>query len=467
MNPDLTLRPNQISDVAFFMVHERGMLLHDPAVGKTPVACAFMWWLWVEKKQCTIWAMPVSLRDKNKEELLAWTGFTDEELVLYDGGPVPPQAKVLLITTERMRRSWRDMVNALPIGLYAVDEWQLGGYRSPKSKRSIELYAAMEKIPRFMPMSGTLISGRWDSAYTAISLIDWRYYVSPEDFVAQHGLLDENGNVTAWINPDKLARIFQKHGVCRSFAEEYGPEAKVIVVETCDMAPKQRKMYDQFEAEALLELEDRFLDGTNPGVATLRCRQIMAHPECVRLATEHDIDGKPIAWKDYDLTGGEMTGKDARLELHFLDHYEKHTQIVTFGVFQTEIERAATLAEKCGLRTAYIHGGVGSTERSRIDRALRSKELDHVASSSDTAGVGFNWGDLDHILFTSLQYKDDSFLQGYRRGIRGVRKKPLLITVLEYRKSVDQPIMRIIERKSADASKVNSNREPIIFRGPN
>jgi hypothetical protein len=57
---------------------------------------------------------------------------------------------------------------------------------------------------------------------------------------------------------------------------------------------------------------------------------------------------------------------------------------------------------------------------------------------------------------------DDSFVQAYRRGIRGARTSALLIYVLEYRDSIDQRIMQIIEQKSREAHKVDPTKE--IFK---
>lgn len=45
------------------------------------------------------------------------------------------------------------------------------------------------------------------------------------------------------------------------------------------MPPAQREDHDEFEATAMLELEESFVEGTLPGVHLIRCRQLMEHPQ--------------------------------------------------------------------------------------------------------------------------------------------------------------------------------------------
>jgi superfamily II DNA/RNA helicase len=207
------------------------------------------------------------------------------------------------------------------------------------------------------------------------------------------------------------------------------------------MSPKQRKAYEEMEEGALVELEDSFLKGEMPAVNAMRCRQIMSHPET------------------FGIGKGERTGKDERLIIHLADAVQSGEPIAVFASLIPEQERIVELARSMGLRTALINGNVSSAARARIDQAFRAGQLDCVVASPDTAGVGFNWHHLLVMVFASLNYMDDSFVQAYRRGIRGKREKALLIYVLEYRDSIDQRIMQIIEEKSREANLVDPTKE--------
>jgi SNF2 family DNA or RNA helicase len=212
------------------------------------------------------------------------------------------------------------------------------------------------------------------------------------------------------------------------------------------MTPKQREFYDEFEAAALLELEDSWLDGTLPGVNLIRCRQLMEHPQTF---------GPPL-----DVI--KLTGKEERLLIHLEDHRNK--PLVIFGALTEQHNRVVEICKAEGFRVGLINGTVSGAQRSRVDLAFQAGELDIVVASPATAGIGFNWGHVDHIIFMSLDYMDSNFVQAYRRAIRGKREKPLLITVMEYENSVDQKIFAIVEKKSVMAQEVDPTRTAVRLR---
>ncbi|WP_163470612.1 hypothetical protein, partial [Escherichia coli] len=72
-----------------------------------------------------------------------------------------------------------------------------------------------------------------------------------------------------------LEAILSKHSIKRLWSEVHGPEELVVEIARCRMNERQRKAYETFRETALLELEQFFVDGTKPGVAFTRARQIM------------------------------------------------------------------------------------------------------------------------------------------------------------------------------------------------
>ena len=124
-------------------------------------------------------------------------------------------------------------------------------------------------------------------------------------------------------------------------------------------------------------------------------------------------------------------------------------------MFQPQQDRLVEICRKMGFRVGLINGTVSTKKRGEIDEQFQAGLLDIVVASPATASVGFNWGHLDTVIFMSIDFMDSSFLQGYRRAMRGVRTSPLLIYVMEYEKSVDQRIFQIVEIKSAMAVEVD------------
>jgi SNF2 family DNA or RNA helicase len=445
------LRDYQIEDLAFLIANPKGGLLHDPGGGKTPPVCVYIEYLWKYQGIKTYWAMPKSLLRKNKEELLRFTNLTHSEIQIIDGTPKQraiqmgnKNAKVFLMGFKRFADDWENLKKLHPeLKAVIVDEVHLG-FKTIDSQRTKALLKCMRGCTVFTPLSGTLIDGRLDSCYPCIHIIEPRYYANHFSFKAQHAIMDEYGTVLAWHNHAKIGFILQKHFRRKSFAEIYGKEEKVIQHELCEMHPTQREAYDEFEAAALLELDDKFLEGSNPAVAAMRCRQIMGHPHKFKLLKEE-----------------ELTGKEEALLIHLEDHRNRKEPILIFASLQPEQERLAALCAKEGFKVGLINGNVSSERRSEIDMAFRAGTLDCVVASPATAGIGFNWGHINHVVFASLDYQNVNFVQAYRRAIRGKRTIPLRITVLEYADSIDQRIFTIINTKSGDLHKVDDSYEKL------
>lgn len=463
--PSVQLRPDQVEDLALLMKpgNERFAILSDPGTGKTPTVCVYIYWLWKDKGEKTAWAMPKSLLRKNRDELLLWTGFRKEEIVIIDGTPeqrakqiADPHGKVFLMGFRRWSDDWRNILDQQPeINALVVDEIHMA-YGRYSTRRTSGFVRSMRHVERFVPMTGSLINGRLDSAYPTIHVIEPRYYFSEGAFFAHHAVSDADGKVIMWKNHDKLGRIFARHGVRRTFESIHGKVDIVTNVVLCDMSPKQLKAYKEVHEQAMLELEDRFLDLEQPGVATLRARQIMQHPEAVRVPTAWDDEGQPCDWKTYKISD-ELTGKDEQLIIDLQDANNRQEPLIIFAAYVPEQERLVKLCEKHGRKVGLINGNVSGADRSSIDEAFRAGRLDTVVSSWETAAVGYNWGHVDHIIGPSLDYKDVNVMQGLRRAIRGKRSKPLRFSLYKYRSSLDHRVFQIIDMKSHEANKVDES----------
>lgn len=452
----MELRTYQIGDLAFYMANPVWGNFSDPGTGKTPPTCVYFGWLWDDLKEKSIWAMPKSLLKKNQRELLDWTNFSIEDVPIVDG--TAPQREKLMASPGKtflmgyncFARNWEKLVEYHPeITTVVGDEWHLG-FKGANSKRTQSLYRFMErpKSYRMGAMTGTIIDGRLDAAYSLIHVARPEAYGDHEGFLMAHAFQDDFGKIVDWINLKKVSKIFGDIAVRHTFEEAYGPEAKVIVKETVQMTVAQREAYDEFEETALLELEDSWLDGTLPGVNLIRCRQLMEHPWEF---------GEP-------LDKIEKTGKEEALEIHLEHHVATKKPLVIFAALRPSVEHIADMCRKYQMRVGVIHGGVPAKRRFQIDEDFQAGKLDVVVATAATAGVGFNWPHVDHVIFMSMDYMDSNFVQAYRRAVRGKRDKPLLIRIMEFENSMDQKIFAIVERKSSLANAVDETKERIFIQ---
>ena len=477
MDTNLTLRPDQFEDLSSLIANPRFLLLSDPGCGKTPPVCLYAYWLAREKSQVTLWVMPNSLLDKNRDELLAWAPFDPEDVVVFDTdrttakdweGPTFTRidrkgrphvegdliaaavgAKVLLCGQKFFTTHWARILKHHAVGCIAIDEMHMG-FSTADSANTTALLTVLQHVERFVGMTGTLIAGRLDSCYPAIAACDERYYPGGfATFVAQHAeFIDEYNRVQGWVNLEKIKDILNRHATRRTFEEIHGKESKVVRVEWCDMGRRVREAYDTFHEQGVLELEEAWLDGTEPGVAFVRCRQLMEHPETMGLGFT------------------EPNGKDERLRIHLEDAKALGTAVVIFAKLIPQQERLLELARSMGLTAELMTGSTPMNQRAGISKAFQEGRIQAIIASPQVAAVGFNWGHVDHILFASLDWRDVDFFQAYRRAMRGVRTKPLRITVLGFRKSVDLRVFEIIREGSQLAHDVDPSREVFDFLSP-
>lgn len=472
MEQNVSLRDYQLVDLAFYMQEERGGNLSDPGTGKTPPTCVYLWDLWKNHGDRTMFVMPKGLMEKNRKETLKFSGFDPDDVLIYDGTPKQraklveeSDAKVWLMGFRRFKDDWKILKDRHnDFNAVVVDEVHKG-FGNHESRQTKALYGAMHFMKYFVPMTGTLIDGRLDTVYPCIHVIEPRYYGSFEAFKRIHAIEDFDGNVVSWKNHARLAKILSRHFIRRTFEATYGKNEVVMQVEEVDMAPQQRELYEELEDTAVLELEDRFMDTDGmQAVTVLRCRQIMAHPEHIKLPIAFDEEGNPTEWKVYNLIkGGEITGKDQRLVNHLEEHKDRGDPFIVFGTFKREVDRMVEVAESLGLKVGKIHGGVTLKQRNAVDQSFQDGEIDGIIGTADTCAEGYNWGFVNHVIFASMNYKDSSFLQARRRAERGKREKPLRVTVLEYANSIDQRIMEIVERKSYHSNKVDETNERVKF----
>lgn len=440
-------RNYQIDDLARLINAPQTGLFHEPGAGKTFIAGMFTQYICDATKQRVVWTQPGGIMDKNRRDILFCTNFAPEEVRIVQGPPAKrleimndPRVKVFLMTATGYANEWELLPSDVKHSIH--DEIQLS-YITHTAKRTQEWYKACRGKGAIVPMTGTVIRGRLDSAYPILHVIGKMYYGNDREFLQHHAWFDESGKVIGWKNHDRLKEALRRVGIFRSFKEIYGEEQKVIQVERCKVKEPVRKMYEKLETLGLIELTDEFIDANAPGINAIRCRQVLACPEMFECEIQ--------------------TGKDDVLEVDIEEYIRTGERLAIFSAMTAEQERIIKLIQKHGGSVGHINGTVSNEKRQEIDREFCAGNLQFVVASPATAGIGFNWNFLNNMVFTSVDYMDDSFVQAYRRGIRGKREVPLRIKVLKYEDTVEHRILEIIDRKSRDHALVNPNMEVLTL----
>lgn len=460
-----SLRPDQIADLACYIQSPKMMNLSDPGTGKTPSVCVYQFYLWDSLGVGSVWIQPKGLMSKNRREILRFTNFKPEDVVIVDGSPAEIKAqlasgaKVFLMGFRRWTLSYKD----LPAYVRAVQiDESHRGFKNPNSSASLALEMAFKnQMEYFLPMTGTLISGKLESAYMMIRIIEPRYYLSYQDFLNQHAVYNDDGKIIGWQNHAKLSRILGRHGIRRTFKDLFGEQEIVEQTTNVDMTSKQRENYVTFEKEALLELEKFFISGTEPGVSFIRARQILEHPNQFPDLTEK---GKWV-----DIMPGEAPGKELVFESDLEDHVETGMPLIVYSPLVPQQERLAEICRKMKVSYRLINGSVPMKERDQIDLDFQAGKFQVLIASPQCCDVGYSWqfiGDkeLDHIIFMTADWLDSTINQAIGRAVRGPRTTPLRVTYYRYADApVDCRVFEIATMKSIDAHLVDQSRRIITF----
>lgn len=471
----LKLRTDQIASLAFAIANPLSLNLSDPGTGKTPPTCVNQFRRSQDGAGRTIWVQPKQLMPKNVIEITRFTPWSEKDVAIIDGTPAQvdramrKNPQVMLMGPDRFKHMMKAGQIPRDVRCLDVDEFHMcfggagSGPQGAPSGRTEAFYRFMDHAKEGVFLTGTLVNGRLDTAFPAIHAVEPRYYpFGYQQFLGAHAVLDGFSRPIAWHGHEKIREILGRHAIRFTFESVFGKQEVVREVQWFALNPKQRQIYETFEREAMYELEKFMIDGTLPGVATTRARQIMEHPN--EFPDLRDPDKLPRV----DITPGERPAKLDGLEIHFEDHKRLGTPVIVFAAYKAQMRQIAALATSMGLRAAVMNGDSSPKEKDRIDKSFMAGLIDVLVVSPPVASVGFNWQDwakleVDHVIFASLTYKDSDFIQGYRRTIRRKRLRPLRVTTFGCLNTVDIRLMSILERKSRDAWLVDPTQELLKF----
>lgn len=442
---DLELRKYQKELLAYHLREPRSIDTSACGTGKSAIMSRWIYTRNLIDGCKTIFIMPSSLFIKNKDDVLLWSGWSEDEVRICTGTPKKREeiyknskVKCFIMSGETFASEWEKLKQFQPsINAVCVDEVQML-FSTHTSKRTQSMYRSSRVIKYFLFCSGTVIDGRYSSLYPLFAVIEPRWYGSYNNFLRYHGVYNSYGSIVAWTRPERIKKILNICSKGVTLKDAYPNQAEnIITVEKCFFDENHKQAYKELEEDALLELRDEYLETNNPLVKSIKCRSLLSSPESFDLP-------KPI----------KINGKDEMIKTHLERALMNNERVLIFSCFNSEQERLSKLAKKLGCRVDVINGNVSGLKRGEIDKRFREHELDVVIGSPSCMCVGFNMEYVSEIIFSNLDYKNSNFIQGIYRGNRGTRKEPLPVYILSYGTKVEKRIMNIITRKENELKKV-------------
>ena len=501
----LMLRPKQIQTFQRLIANHRFLDRSQAGTGKTPTQCALTGYvmritpeeiltLIGEKKISTrasltnnsflqpmsariitggkyncrvIWIQPSSLMKKNRQEILDWNPDLHPDQVKLIKGTATQKRKISLdqntlvwvMTAEAYAKHIVEMRQKFPDIIQVICDEPHLYYRGWNSKRTQAFVQGTPDYCRISFMTATPTPrGKLSSAYTYCHMIQKDYYHSYDFYLQQHAILDDYGTPQEWINHEVLQKFLLHYSICWTAKDMYGDVDEVILRDILPMEPTVETIYRSFEQAGLAEIKNIVLEAKTGGTDSLRVRQMLAHPNAIKLPCAWDLKGKPTKFEEAKIFEG-LTPKLERI----LEYAEEGEPFIVFGTFTAEIEAIAETLRNKKYRVGVINGEVSQQRRNKIDQEFRAGNLDVLVCSAATAAFGFNWGHVNTVIFHSLNYGDDEFLQAVARAKRGIRTELLRIICLEYENTADQYVMWAVHHNSRSSNAANPDNPVIYF----
>ena len=446
MNPEFGLRPYQAQHCAFHITHRASLNYSACATGKTYTMAWLAEYYWKTEQCKTVLINPISLSVKNKDEIVRFTDFAEDEVQIVSGTPAKravqwknAKAKVFIVGPDLFGKEWEQMLPDVKSIL--VDESHLA-YSGHKSARTQAFYMAQKKANHITFFTATPIgSGKASSIYYAFCCCAPLVFGNFKRFMNYFAIYNSLGYIIGWRHMDVLGEQLKKFSVGISFKEAFKNAAENIVsFETCDFGDSDiEEKYRSMEDDALMELDDRYVEANSGGVKLLRCRQLLECPEVFGL--EPKIRAKDELLKSH-------------LQ-HILDGSEK--QILVYSAFVAEQERIVRICTEMGLRAGLINGSVVGAARASVAKKFESGEFQVLVASPATMAIGFNFEFVSSVVFVSADYDNSAFHQACFRGNRGTRSTPLPIYILVVNCKVEKKFWKkVLNEKEAYKNTVDS-----------
>lgn len=423
----------------------RFMDYSDPGVGKTAPAIVRANLLYRSTGKKAVFLCPTSLIDKNYDECFKFGDYTEDEVIIVRGTPkkraeqmADKKAAMFVMGYVTFKEEF-DNINK-DVSLIIADESHK--YWSTHSSAITQsMYRASRRFEYFEFMTATPFTSKLDSIYPFFAVACPRAYCTYQNFMRYHAIYNDYGQVVAWKNHDKIVKVLSQFGAGVTVKQAYPNAAENnVFFQRCELDKHQEAKYKEFEREALIEMdnEDKFLEATNSGVQTLRCRQILSTPEQVGVVVK-------------------KKGKLETLKEHLMEAKERGEQVIVFFVFKSEGKDAKEVCDSLGIKACVINGDVPSKKRGEMDAAFKRGEIDVMIGSVETCAEGFNWENADRMIFLTTTYQYSDLKQALFRGNRGGRKTALKVYILHYGTKVERRVFSLIKRKEGDSGNIMKN----------
>jgi SNF2 family DNA or RNA helicase len=292
-----------------------------------------------------------------------------------------------------------------------------------------------------MVLTGTPLENKLEELYSIVQFVDERRFGPAFQFLHEHRVFDESGNLTGYRNleaiRDKLAPIFLR----RTRGEVLGqlPERtdSTIFVELAD---GQRRPYEEQRTALARLLQNNYLtdlDRKRVLACLINMRMIC---DSLFLFDKHSRVSPKL--DEFAELMPELLSKSPQPADSGLPH-----KAVVFSQWETMVLEAAKVLERLGVGHAILHGGLSGKERKEALARFANDPDCLIFLSTDAGGTGLNLQHADTVVNLELPWNPAVLEQRIARVHRMGQKRPVRVVNFVTRGTIEERVLRTLEVK--------------------
>jgi SNF2 family DNA or RNA helicase len=358
--------------------------------------------------------------------------FTGRPVQVIDGTPEARLGQYAeptfyrLVNYEQVVRD-REAINAWKPDVIILDEAQrIKNWEAKTSKEVKKL-----KSRYAMVLTGTPLENRLEELYSIVQFVDERRFGPAFQFLYEHRVLDDEGNLKGYRNlekiREKLTPIFLRRTRGEVLTQLPARTDNTVFVELAD---EQRGPYEEQRVTLARLLQKNYLTDLDRKrilacVVNLRtiCDSLFLFDEQSRVSPKLDEFAELVP---------ELIGEH---------------KLVVFSQWERMVMEAAKVLDTLGVGYAVLHGGLPGKDRKAVLERFQTDPTCKVFLSTDAGGTGLNLQTADTVVNLELPWNPAVLEQRIARVHRMGQSRPVRVINFVTRGTIEEKVLRTVEAK--------------------
>jgi SNF2 family DNA or RNA helicase len=286
-------------------------------------------------------------------------------------------------------------------------------------------------------LTGTPLENKLEELYSIVQFVDERRFGPAFQFLHDHRVLDDKGQLTGYRQLDKIRDRLEPIFLRRTRDEVLGElpprtDSNVFV----ELSDEQRTPYEE-QRTTLARLLSK------PTLTDPDRKRILACLSNLRLI----CDSTFLFDKSTNSSPKLVEFEELLNELGLTGAGRQKHKVVVFSQWEQMLHLTAAVLERQRLGYALLHGGLSGKDRKAVLAKFKTDDTCKVFLSTDAGGVGLNLQMADTVINLELPWNPAVLEQRIARVHRLGQEKPVRVINLVTRGTVEERVLRILTDK--------------------